>query len=67
VGKSRLAIEIASATTAGFPDGAAFIALENVTEPALLIPSIAYGSASATRASSRSRSAWRWLWTGGGC
>ena len=26
VGKSRLAIEIASATTAGFPDGAAFIA-----------------------------------------
>ena len=42
VGKSRLAIEIASAT-AGFPDGAAFIALENVTEPALLIPSIAYG------------------------
>ncbi len=43
VGKSRLAIEIASATTGTFPDGAAFIALENVTEPALLLPSIAYG------------------------
>jgi predicted ATPase len=43
VGKSRLAIEIASATTEAFPDGAAFIMLENVTEPALLVPSIAYG------------------------
>jgi predicted ATPase len=43
VGKSRLAIEIASATSETFPDGAAFIALENVTEPALLLPSIAYG------------------------
>lgn len=43
VGKSRLAIEIASATADAFPDGAAFILLENVTEPALLLPSIAYG------------------------
>jgi predicted ATPase len=43
VGKSRLAIEIASATADAFPDGAAFITLENVTEPELLLPSIAYG------------------------
>ena len=43
IGKSRLAIEVADAAEAHFPDGTAFIALENVFEPALLLPTIAYG------------------------
>ncbi len=43
IGKSRLAIEVAAAAESLFPDGTAFIALENVFEPALLLPTIAYG------------------------
>ncbi len=43
IGKSRLAIETAAAAEQLFPDGTAFIALENVFEPSLLLPTIAYG------------------------
>ena len=43
IGKSRLAIETAVAAGSRFPDGTAFIALENVLEPDLVLPSIAYG------------------------
>ena len=43
IGKSRLAIEIAAAAEDRFPDGTAFIALENVFESSLLLPTIAYG------------------------
>ncbi|CAI9390544.1 hypothetical protein MICABA_01494 [Microbacterium sp. T2.11-28] len=42
IGKSRLAIESALAVDDLFPDGTYFIALENVLEPALLLPTIAY-------------------------
>ena len=44
IGKSRLAIEAATAAEAAFPDGSVFIALENVLEPDLLLPTIAYGT-----------------------
>ena len=43
IGKSRLAIETAAAAEHLFPDGTVFIALENVLEPNLLLPTIAYG------------------------
>ena len=43
IGKSRLAIETAAAAGDLFPDGPVFIALENVLEPSLLLPTIAYG------------------------
>jgi predicted ATPase len=43
IGKSRLAIETAAAAADRFPDGTAFIALENVFESSLLLPTIAYG------------------------
>ena len=43
IGKSRLAIETAAAAEPLFPDGTVFIALENVLEPDLLLPTIAYG------------------------
>jgi predicted ATPase len=43
IGKSRLAIETARAAEPLFPDGTVFIALENVLEPDLLLPTIAYG------------------------
>lgn len=42
IGKSRLAIEVASAAAAHFADGTYFVPLENVLEPALLLPTIAY-------------------------
>lgn len=42
IGKSRLAIEVALAADDLFPDGTYFVALENVLEPALLLPTIAY-------------------------
>jgi predicted ATPase len=47
IGKSRLAIAVARAVgeraAAGpFPDGTAFVPLENVLEPALLLPTIGY-------------------------
>ena len=42
IGKSRLAIEIALAAQGLFPDGTYFVGLENVLEPALLLPTIAF-------------------------
>lgn len=42
IGKSRLAIESAIAARRLFPDGTYFVALENVLEPGLLLPTIAY-------------------------
>ena len=42
IGKSRLAIEVAIAARDLFPDGTYFVGLENVLEPALLLPTIAY-------------------------
>ena len=42
IGKSRLAIEVAIAARDVFPDGTYFVGLENVLEPALLLPTIAY-------------------------
>lgn len=42
IGKSRLSLEVAEAARDRFPDGSAFVALENVFEPRLLLPTIAY-------------------------
>ncbi|MCR2763214.1 DUF4062 domain-containing protein [Microbacterium sp. zg.B48] len=42
IGKSRLAIEVALAARGLFPDGVYFVGLENVLEPGLLLPTIAY-------------------------
>ena len=42
IGKSRLAIEVCRATEDLFPDGTYFVGLENVLEPGLLLPTIAY-------------------------
>lgn len=42
IGKSRLAIEVALATTDLFPDGTSFVPLEGVLEAGLLLPTIAY-------------------------
>ncbi|WP_177220276.1 ATP-binding protein [Agrococcus baldri] len=42
IGKSRLAIAIAEAAGAHFPDGTAFVPLENVLEPELLLPTIGH-------------------------
>jgi len=42
VGKSRLAIEVAIAAGEIFPDGTYFVGLENVLEPGLLMPTIAF-------------------------
>ena len=42
IGKSRLAIEVADAAEPFFEDGTVFVPLENVLEPALLLPTIAY-------------------------
>lgn len=42
IGKSRLAIEVARATEDLYPDGTYFVGLENVLEPGLLLPTIAY-------------------------
>ncbi len=42
IGKSRLAIAVADAVADQFPDGSVFVALENVLEPKLLLPTIAY-------------------------
>ncbi len=41
IGKSRLAIEVALRAGPKFADGVAFVALENVLDPKLLLPSIA--------------------------
>jgi predicted ATPase len=41
IGKSRLAIEVALRAGARFADGVAFVHLENVLDPKLLLPSIA--------------------------
>ncbi len=40
VGKSRLALEAARGIQAGFPDGAAFMGLAPITDPALVVPTI---------------------------
>ncbi|WP_461474989.1 ATP-binding protein [Microbacterium sp. HJ5] len=42
IGKSRLSLEVAAAARDHFPDGAVFVGLENVFEPRLLLPTIAY-------------------------
>ncbi|HWM15127.1 MAG TPA: DUF4062 domain-containing protein [Microbacterium sp.] len=44
IGKSRLAIAVAASTAAAelFPDGTVFVALENVLEPDLVLPTIGY-------------------------
>lgn len=42
IGKSRLAIEVARRVGALFPDGVYFVPLENVLEPGLLLPTVAY-------------------------
>ncbi|HEX5859916.1 MAG TPA: DUF4062 domain-containing protein [Microbacterium sp.] len=42
IGKSRLAIEVAHASEALFPDGVYFALLEGVLETGLLLPTIAY-------------------------
>lgn len=41
IGKSRLAIEVALRAGPRFADGVAFVALENVVDPKLLLPSLA--------------------------
>lgn len=42
IGKSRLSLEVAEAARPHFPGGAVFVGLENVFEPRLLLPTIAY-------------------------
>lgn len=42
IGKSRLAIAVAGETADLFPGGSVFVPLENVVEPALLLPTIGY-------------------------
>ncbi|WP_243075590.1 DUF4062 domain-containing protein [Microbacterium sp. SS28] len=42
IGKSRLSLAVAAAASGSFPDGAVFVPLENVLEPALLLPTIGY-------------------------
>jgi predicted ATPase len=42
IGKSRLAIAVAEAASALFPDGVVFVPLENVLEPELLLSAIGY-------------------------
>ncbi|WP_137844122.1 DUF4062 domain-containing protein [Microbacterium sp. 2FI] len=42
IGKSRLAIEVATTSADLFPDGVYFVPLEGVFEPGLLLPTIAY-------------------------
>lgn len=41
VGKTRLAVEIARAVASDYPDGAHFIPLASITDPALVTPTIA--------------------------
>lgn len=42
IGKSRLSLEVAEAARAHYPGGTVFVGLENVFEPRLLLPTIAY-------------------------
>src|SRR5262249_53181424 len=42
VGKTRLAIEVANRVADAFPDRVAFIALAQIRDPALLLPTIAH-------------------------
>ncbi|MEU1971653.1 DUF4062 domain-containing protein [Microbacterium sp. NPDC019599] len=42
IGKSRLSLAVAAASSDAFPDGAVFVPLENVLEPGLLLPTIGY-------------------------
>ncbi len=42
VGKTRLAVEVARAAHAAFPDGVAFVSLAALTDPALVLPTIAH-------------------------
>jgi predicted ATPase/DNA-binding SARP family transcriptional activator len=54
-GKSRLAVEVASRAVQSFPDGVFFVPLEDVRDPALVVPAIANalgvdGSANAVEA-----------------
>jgi excisionase family DNA binding protein len=41
VGKTRLALQVLERAAASFPDGAAFVSLASVTDPALVVPTIA--------------------------
>jgi non-specific serine/threonine protein kinase len=41
VGKTRLALQVHERTAAAFPDGSAFVSLAAVTDPALVLPTIA--------------------------
>jgi predicted ATPase len=41
VGKTRLALEVARSAAEDFPDGVAFVALASLTDPALVVPTIA--------------------------
>jgi predicted ATPase/DNA-binding SARP family transcriptional activator len=40
-GKTRLAVEVASRVAHAFPDGVFFVALDDVRDPALLVPAVA--------------------------
>lgn len=42
IGKSRLSLEVVEAARPHYPGGACFVGLENVFEPRLLLPTIAY-------------------------
>ena len=41
VGKTRLALEVAGAVRADFPDGVAFVSLGALRDPALVVPTLA--------------------------
>ena len=51
-GKTRLALEVAADTAAGFPDGVYFVPLAALSDPSLLAPTIA-GAAGVPQAGSR--------------
>ena len=42
VGKTRLALEVAGRIRDGFPNGVSFVALASVTDPNLVVPSVAW-------------------------
>src|SRR2546423_14668751 len=42
VGKTRLALQVATELLADFPDGVSFVSLAPISDPALVIPTIAH-------------------------